>query len=199
MDNAASVISFFFPITKAVCQSNDKPDQVPSALWLHSRFEGQQFLNQFCQNMKSFLTEQGVDVIVPSQDERFTASESGTFTSNWSERHVAYACGLGTFGLSRGLITRRGVAGRFCSFIISAVLEPTGREYQNHEEYCSFCGACIKRCPAGAITMEKGKDHELCAEFVHKTREIYSPRYGCGKCQVRVPCEKGVPAALRRS
>lgn len=37
-----------------------------------------------------------------------------TFGSNWSERHAAYVCGLGTFGLSKGLITDKGMGRTFC-------------------------------------------------------------------------------------
>ena len=40
----------------------------------------------------------------------------GDYASNWSERHVAYVCGLGTFGC-QGLITSKGLAGRFGSII----------------------------------------------------------------------------------
>ena len=35
--------------------------------------------------------------------------------STWSERHVAYVSGLGTFGLSGGLITAKGQAVRLGS------------------------------------------------------------------------------------
>ncbi len=35
-------------------------------------------------------------------------SEKYLFASSWSERHAAYAAGLGTFGLSDGLITEKG-------------------------------------------------------------------------------------------
>ena len=32
------------------------------------------------------------------------------YISTWSERHAMYAAGLGTFGLSKGLITKKGMA-----------------------------------------------------------------------------------------
>lgn len=112
------------------------------------------------------------------------------FSCSWSERHTAFAAGLGTFSLTRGLITERGVAGRFGSLIVSEKYEPTKRPYNEVEEYCIRCGACVERCPAGAITLEHGKNQILCREWVEDhTTKAYYPRYGCGKCQTNVPCE----------
>jgi epoxyqueuosine reductase QueG len=102
-------------------------------------------------------------------------------------------CGLGTFGLSKGLITRKGIAGRFGSIITELYLSPDKRGYENIYEYCSMCGRCVKNCPVNAITIENGKNHIICSDFLDKTREKYSPRYGCGKCQINVPCEFIIP------
>jgi len=170
----------------------------PSEEWLHGRIEGQAFLNKLCMHLKSVLIDEGYDSLVPALDERFWSNNDGTkhkakFTSNWSERHVAFVCGLGTFGLSKGLITPKGIAGRLGSIITELYLPPDKREYENIYEYCSMCGKCVKNCPVDAITIEKGKDHYPCSAFVDKTSEKYKPRYGCGKCQVAVPCESRIP------
>jgi len=74
-----------------------------------------------------------------------------------------------------------------------ANLPPDRRGYENIYDYCSMCGKCAKNCPANAISVEKGKDHRLCFAFLEKTSEKYKPRYGCGKCQVGVPCESRIP------
>lgn len=92
--------------------------------------------------------------VYPAADSRFGMLTQ--FASNWSERHVAYICGLGTFGLSKGLITKKGIAGRFGSVVTSAVLPVTQREYSNPFEYCTMCGKCAINCPAHAIDTEKG-------------------------------------------
>ena len=86
----------------------------------------------------------------------------------------------------------RGVAGRFGSVIIDACLPITPRSYSDLYEYCTMCGACM-RCPGGAITLEGGKSHIACSSYVNKMRELYAPRFGCGKCQVKVPCQRGIP------
>ena len=116
-----------------------------------------------------------------------------SFTSNWSERHVAYVCGLGTFSLSKGLITERGVSGRFGSVVTDAPLPVTKRRYTGLYDYCLMCGACVRNCPAQAISLEHGKSHHLCCSYFDTLREKYAPRFGCGKCQVNVPCERRIP------
>ena len=115
------------------------------------------------------------------------------YIPSWSERHAAFACGLGTFGLSKGLITEKGVCGRFGSIITDLELPPDERNYKEVYEYCNMCGVCITHCPVNAISLDKGKNSSLCSKFLDEVREKHAPRYGCGKCQVSVPCESGIP------
>jgi epoxyqueuosine reductase QueG len=207
-----TVISFFLPFTEAVKKGNRRDMSWPSEEWLHARIEGQALVNNLCQNIKSELEEAGYNSIVPSLDKGFWSKTGfkGTdqyadnaiksdlsFTSNWSERHVAFVCGLGTFGLSKGLITKKGIAGRFGSIVTELYLPPDKRVYEDIYEYCSRCGACIRNCPVNAISMENGKNHNICSDFLDITSEKYKPRYGCGKCQVRVPCESSIPRRVK--
>lgn len=202
LPQAKTVISFFLPFTDVVKQGNRRDMSWPSEEWLHGRIEGQAFLIKLCQHLNSELINAGYNSIIPSLDERFWAKtgfnnesvqSNVSFTSNWSERHAAFVCGLGTFGLSKGLITSKGVAGRFGSIITELYLSPDKRAYENIYEYCSMCGACVKNCPVNAISLEKGKNHIICSEFLDRTAEKFKPRYGCGKCQIRVPCESCIP------
>lgn len=202
LPKSKTVISFFLPFTERVRISNKKDKIWPSEEWLHARIEGQAFLAKLCQYLKNALIEDGYNSIVPSQDERFWAKKGFdnnslhsdvSFTSNWSERHVAFVCGLGTFGLSKGLITQKGIAGRFGSIVTELYLNADKREYEDVYEYCSRCGACVKNCPAKAISIDKGKNHILCSDFLGKIVEKYKPWYGCGKCQTGVPCENKIP------
>jgi len=208
LPKAKTVISFFLPFTDVVKKGNIRDMSWPSEEWLHGRIEGQAFLNKLCQYLKSELINTGHDSIVPSLDKRFWAKtgfnqnsphysndlkDNLSFTSNWSERHVAYACGLGTFGLSKGLITTKGISGRFGSLITELYVLPDKRRYKDIYEYCSMCGACVKNCPVNAISIDKGKNHMICSHFLDGTAEKHKPRYGCGKCQVGVPCESSIP------
>ena len=94
------------------------------------------------------------------------------FTSNWSERHVAYACGLGAFGLSDGLITPKGKAIRLGSVVTNLPLRASKKGFIHIITPTVFitsygtCKVCAKRCPAGAITA-KGHDKDKCGEYVH--------------------------------
>ena len=201
LEGARTVLSFFLPFTDEVKRSNRSPGAEISPQWFHGRIEGQRMVAKLAGFISSLLAGHGVNSVVPSADARFksvTAPDpkvwgGASFTSNWSERHVAYICGLGTFGLSKGLITARGMAGRFGSLVLDIALEPTERAYSGLYDYCIRCGACVRRCPAGAISLEHGKDHVKCAMFVVGTRMKDAPYYGCGKCQTGVPCESGIP------
>lgn len=196
LPEARTVISFFFPFTEIIRSSNRENMRYPSKGWLHGRIEGQYFLNDFSACMVNFLTGNGYTSVAPSIDKRFfTNSDNDNhgiktlYTSNWSERHVAYVCGLGTFGLSKGLITEKGVAGRFASVVTQLDLMPDDTSYKRYDENCIMCGKCIKNCPANAISMTHGKSHKMCSAFINEVLAENAPWYGCGKCQTGVPCE----------
>ncbi|MTI96289.1 MAG: epoxyqueuosine reductase [Firmicutes bacterium] len=199
LPEARTVISFFLPYTDAVRNSNRSEMRWPSGEWLHGRIEGQKVLNKLTKFLQDELIAAGFASIAPPLDERIWSKQKPddndkySFTSNWSERHVAFVCGLGTFGLSRGLITEKGMAGRFGSVITELALSPTERKYEDVYEYCTLCGGCIRQCPVGAISFDEGKDHTICCDFLDVVKERFAPRYGCGKCQVGVPCETGIP------
>ncbi|MBQ7896177.1 MAG: 4Fe-4S binding protein [Oscillospiraceae bacterium] len=205
LPGAKSVVSVFFPFSEEVKNSNRSCTEGPSAQWLHGRIEGQAFVSKFSIELRDALMAEGIKACAPAVDERFKSVSGGnnfreypqcnekTFGSNWSERHAAFVCGLGTFGLSKGLITKKGMAGRFASVIIDLELEADERPYKEVYEYCTKCGACVKRCPVNAISLENGKDHMICGPWMRKTAEMYAPRYGCGLCQTKVPCESCIP------
>lgn len=202
---AQSVISVFFPISEQVRASNRCMKEDASLQWLYARIEGQRYIAQFTKTLAQWLTENGANVCIPATDPRFASMRIGqgmtgyeeidetTFGSNWSERHAAYVCGLGTFGLSKGLITKKGIAGRFTSIITDLPLPADERAYTDIYEYCTRCGACIVRCPADAIDLAHGKDHVRCDTKLEDSKKLFAPRYGCGLCQVKVPCEAGIP------
>jgi len=198
MLEAKTVISFFLPYTGKIKKANSPNNKWPADEWINGRHEGQLLLQDLMLFLEKTLSDAGYKVVVPSLDEAFTFKNvdiggSTRFLSNWSERHIAYACGLGTFGLSKGLITRKGMCGRFGSLITDLDLPKDKRDYNDVYEYCSMCGACAARCPAKAISLDNGKNSLLCSEFLSETRKKYDPRYGCGKCQVGVPCESKIP------
>lgn len=213
LPDANSVISIFFPFTETVRESNKIDPNYPSPEWLHGRIEGQAFIQKTLKALESHFTERGYNAVIPTMSEAFAVRRQPErydegcppILSNWSERHVAYVAGLGTFGLSKHLITEKGVSGRFGSIVTNAKIAPTSRGYTEPFERCTLCGVCAAQCPVDAIRKpEKGatpveiahsKDNRICSMYVDRMKEKFAPRYGCGKCQLKVPCEKGIPQA----
>ena len=203
--SAKSVLSFFLPFDQRIITANlGNSAEIPPE-WLHGRIEGQNALDAMIKAILQNLADAGYAALAPSMDPRFSSgrkpdflSREGEellgFTSAWSERHVAFACGLGTFGLSRCLITSRGAAGRFGSIVTDLPLDADTRPYSRYDEYCNLCGECVPRCPAGALDVQKGKNMAACSDFQQACRTNYAPRYGCGKCSVGVLCSTAIPS-----
>jgi epoxyqueuosine reductase QueG len=200
LPGAKTVISCFLPYTQHIKSSNSTDFSWPSGEMLHGRYEGHFFIMEMAAHIQSILRNAGYDSVAPMLDSRFKAgSEETSYTSNWSERHVAFACGLGTFGLSKGIITEKGMCGRLCSVVTEMDLPKTGRPYTGVYEYCIMCGACAEHCPVNAISLQEGKKHPPCDEFLGKVIEKEKPRYACSKCQVMAPCESGIPIKVNQS
>jgi len=202
LPGAVTVISYFLPFTKDVRSSNYGPD-VPSHEWNHARFMGEDFSDDIRRLIISEIEKLGKKAVAPVLEKNYVV-DNINFLSSWSERHAAFVAGLGTFSLSRGMITRKGMAGRFGSVITDAEFPTTEREYSTPFQYCLWferdsCGACIDRCPSGAITAS-GKDKSKCHHLLtvedplREMNKIYAyPYSSCGKCQTNVPCEDKIP------
>jgi epoxyqueuosine reductase len=202
--NQVGVISYILPISQATRDENALMKDRPSARWANTRLFGQDFNNSLQVHLAEFLEDQGFIAVAPEQDKHlFKQLQDKTvgWASNWSHRHIAYAAGLGTFGLSDGLITPAGKAHRAGSVVVNFPLDSPSRPADIHQ-YCLFyqtggCKVCIQRCPAGAIS-EKGHDKNRCGEYVFSQVPFIRERYGiniyaCGLCQTGVPCERGIP------
>ena len=203
-----SVISWILPITEKTRESNRSEKQMPSRMWSHTRWFGEIFNDALREHVVDYLKQQGHMATAPMKTPQFKMIRTDKgLSSNWSERHIAYAAGLGTFSLSDGFITERGIAHRCGSVVTDLELPASPRTAAGPYANCLFhadstCGKCIARCPAGAIT-EQGHDKMKCGQYL---RDIgYSPLKlaggydletsvaGCGLCQAGVPCEAENP------
>lgn len=200
-----TVISYILPQTEATKSDNRKEKSYPSERWARARIFGEEVNQKLRQHVVGTLERAGYKAVAPQLSSlwEWKVSERYVFASTWSERHAAYASGLGTFGLCDGLITPKGKAMRCGSVIANIQIPPTVRPYQNHQEYCLFftqgkCKECISRCPANAIT-EAGHDKMKCRNYLNPGTADYVKAhyhfdgYGCGLCQTGVPCESKIP------
>jgi len=200
-----TVICYILPQTEATRLDQRIATKVPAERWARSRFHGEEFNCALRLHLAERLTQAGYPAVAPERLPEFDYRQSEQYglASNWSERHTAWVAGLGTFGLSDGLITRVGKAVRFGSVVAKIDLEATPRPYAGHQDWCLWyakgtCGACMQRCPAEAIS-ESGHDKPKCFDYIRNVTSPYvHDNYGtgatpCGLCQVRIPCEDKAP------
>jgi len=204
-----TVISWVLPQRALVRKANRRTKKYPAEEWARIRIYGEEFNAALRRHVAKSLEQVGHAAIAPMLVSNWTIVNSKRFSyaSSWSERHAAHAAGLGTFGLCDGLITAKGKAMRVGSVVAKISIEPTPRPYSDHRAYCLFfangtCGKCIDRCPVRAIT-EAGHDKEKCRQHLARSREYVKKTYkfegyGCGLCQVGIPCEAGIPVKAAR-
>jgi len=203
-----SVVAFILPTNKITKKENFEHSlEWPGERWSHTRLYGEQS-NQKLQKylLNEIKREFGVEGIAPIIEKglfeihkNHPEAYQGVWASTWSHRHMCFATGLGSFGLSDGFINLRGKAMRCGSIIINYKLPSDGNSRPSDPyEYCTKCGDCIKRCPVGAITLENGHDKQKCyikvtstVPYIQKHYKI--PIYSCGLCQVNVSCSNGIP------
>ncbi|GHV72826.1 (Fe-S)-binding protein [Spirochaetia bacterium] len=202
-----AVISVVLPINKKISESNRKQKVWPSKKWVLNRTFGGIMVKKVGLFMESLLSGMGHKAVSPYAASWFKPFMTLTgLSSMWSERHIAYAAGLGTFSLNDGFITEKGITINLISVVTDLILEADEIKAKDHRENCLFyrknkCGACIKRCPVHAIT-EKGHNHFKCFKYVYgpgsrKLAVSYGgdakAGSGCGLCQTGVPCEDKIP------
>jgi len=206
--HSGTVISIVLPISEFIRKSNRVQTEFASREWALLRsFGDENFISKLVIFTIEQLKQQGFRALAPGKSKGFkiSSTESGA-TSNWSERHIAYVAGQGSFSLNDGFISEKGMAIRLISIVTDAVFSPNKRTVKLHNENCLFCkkgscGACIRRCPAGAITKD-GHDKKKCYAFTYseegRQRSVawggqYDFGSGCGLCQTKVPCEFRCP------
>jgi epoxyqueuosine reductase QueG len=201
-----TVVSWIIPSTSRTRKEQAAQDRYPSERWIRTRDLGEKFNNVIRTHVVEQLGSAGIKAVAPLLSPQWARSDAGPYApcSNWSERHAAYAAGLGTFGLCDGLITRVGKAVRVGSVIAARQITPTPRPYSEIHAYClhftrDTCRECIPRCPVKALSPE-GHDKKRCMQYTEHTMHEYIWKkygfetYACGLCQSWVPCTEGIPA-----
>ncbi len=205
VDEARTVICWILPITEATRKSNRQAQKIPSREWAMTRAHGEGFNTRLRIHLTNLIRSLGAKAVAPLLAGLWRPVKDprvGT-ASTWSERHAAYAAGLGTFSLNDGFITDKGIAHRCGSVITDLVVPPSKKGCADPWSNCLYhrdgsCGLCIERCPVGAISPQ-GHDKQKCQAYVYgELRETAGQLYGvmetgCGLCQTGVPCEARVP------
>jgi hypothetical protein len=197
--------------------------KLPAEIYSVSRNYANEFKIYVMKELITFIQKKGYQATAGMLSEKYTLIAKDRFYSTWSERHIAFAAGLGTFSLHEGLITEVGCNVRIASIITNAPLNVTIRESDDPYGNCLFyskgiCKECIKACPANAIS-EEGHDKMLCNNYrmkigrkmIARLRPILKPHsrrvnwkdrddtfpVGCAFCQFGVPCMDKNPTKFK--
>ncbi|WP_027398211.1 epoxyqueuosine reductase [Anaerovorax odorimutans] len=201
--DAKVIIAYYIPFTKELALTNKTGNILASKQWALAYEETNSMFIKLNEHLIKKLKEKGYNASIAQDSLTF---DQKTLKSNWSQRHFAYAAGLGTFGLNNMLITKQGCCGRFSSIVTNLNVET---DHPIKEDYCLYkkygtCGICVKNCPVKALKKE-GYDRHLCYGVLQKNAEIYTD-FGssyvdetginpnsvgsdvCGKCITQSPC-----------
>ncbi|NVM37399.1 MAG: hypothetical protein HWN81_17520 [Candidatus Lokiarchaeota archaeon] len=195
--------------------------KLPAEIYSIGRNYANSFKQETCRQIIGFFNKKSYRTVAGMLSESFSIMVKGSFYSTWSERHIAFATGLGTFSLHEGLITEVGCNIRLASVVTNAPLKITQRKNDDPYTNCLYyskgiCRECEERCPANAID-ENGHNKIKCYEYGQKiagkviarigpilkphvrcvNRILRPPSYpvGCAFCQFGVPCMDKNPTA----
>ncbi|MFX0021709.1 MAG: hypothetical protein ACFE9S_05245 [Candidatus Hermodarchaeota archaeon] len=222
------IISIVFPFSKKIREESKnmiKNSQIalPAEIYCVGRNYANDFKKEICRKIIEFFKIKGHNSVAAMLSESFSIlrPKRDLVYSTWSERHIAFATGLGTFSLHEGLITEIGCNIRLASVVTNAPLDITPRKDENPYTNCLYyskgtCRRCAARCPANAID-ENGHNKLKCHIYNRKIAEIMFNRIGpilkplkrrinwilrpesypvgCAFCQFDVPCMDKNPMA----
>lgn len=200
-----TVVSWILPSTQKTREEQSVQKKHPSERWVRTRHFGEKFNEMLRRRLVEAFADVGIPAVAPMLASFWEKKMEGPYApcSNWSERHAAYAAGLGTFGLCDGLITAAGKAIRTGSVVANVKIQPTPRPYTDLHAYClhyshGTCGKCVDRCPVSALS-KTGHDKQRCMQYTEHVmrdfmvREYRIDTYACGLCQSAVPCMDKIP------
>lgn len=218
-DNRADrlrLVSIIFPYVRRIRRAGKTAREFPAEIYCIGRNFANAFMTAVLQQTVAFFQHKGLNALAAMLSPAFeiiVKQDPIRIYSKWSERHIAFAAGLGTFSLHEGLITDVGCNIRVASVITDAPLAVSARPSDAPYANCLFfagkkCKKCAERCPADAIT-EKGHDKLKCylygrrieKEMNDRLKPILKPHrrvidgheqisypVGCAFCQFDVPC-----------
>lgn len=187
---ATAVLAYFLPYNEEVAESNvGIADNSTSRLWS----EAYDYSDGITAAIRPFLIAEIEKLGYHAAAPQGISMNETQLKSAWSHRHMAYAAGLGTFGINNMLITESGCCGRYDSIVTDLPVNP-GRPIK--DEYCLYkkngtCAVCVKNCFSGALKVD-GFDRFKCYETCLKNVPLYGQDV-CGKCTTGIPCAYRIP------
>ena len=221
-NSSLRILSIICPFTNQIREESIKAKRMPAEIYSIGRNYANAFKTDIMKQTIEFFQNKGFQATAGMLSEGFNIYRG--FFSSWSERHIAFAAGLGTFSLHEGLISEVGCNIRICSIISNAPLEVTPRKSDDPYTNCLYyskgiCRECEKKCPAEAIN-ENGHDKKKCRAYARKIEvemnkrlgSILKPHWrriegevvtqkppvGCAFCQYGVPCMDKNPMAMEK-
>lgn len=192
LPGARTVVAFFLPFKEDLSRINRDHNYVAPE-WADAYVRTNQLITGICEKTSALLAEKGIKAAWQQPTHNFDPVKLVSF---WSHKHIAYLCGLGTFGLHHMLITAAGCSGRLGSLVIDHELPPSPRP---GTEFCLYkrngkCLHCVNSCPTGALTAQ-GLDKPKCYQRLLEVDAYYSDLGYCdvcGKCATG-PCAVSAP------
>lgn len=217
------IMSVVFPYVSKIREESKAARKMPADIYSVGRNYANAFIKDVQLETVGFFQSQGFQALAPSLSRAFriiVTRDPIRRYSVWSERHIAFAAGLGTFSLHEGLITEVGCNIRLASIITDAPLDVTPRANDDPTANCLYysqgtCKECVDRCPGDALG-DDGHDKVKCRNYLKTIEKVMVKRLGpvlksteriidgekeivysvgCAFCQFGVPCMDRNPVA----
>lgn len=187
LERATVVVSYFLPFIKPVGDGN-VAGRMASNEWAQAYLVTNRLAARLNLHLVALLAESGYRAAAPDPA-RTGLLGADRLWSRWSQRHLAYFAGLGTFGLNNMLIGAEGCCGRYFSIVADLPAKP---DEPLAGEYCLYkrdggCKACVSKCAAAALTVD-GFDRERCYGQCLENEAVHPGADVCGKCVTGLPC-----------
>ncbi len=194
LNGAKSVITYFLPFEESIPISNMN-GRHSSKEWARAYVETNRLIGKLNDYLIETIKKMGNQAAKLDPNLNMDYEK---LISVWSNRHVAYIAGLGTFGLNNMLITKSGCCGRLGNVVTDLELKPSKRP---EHEYClykfnSSCAYCVDKCVNDALfrdRFDRFKCFEMCLENEKLHSDLQDEAQVCGKCLTLVPCSFNNP------
>lgn len=168
LPGAKAVLAFFLPFQKEIV-ANNREGKYATRQWAEVYHQTNRLINQLCEELNEEFAKHGIHSawLLPTYE-----FDRVALKAEWSHKHIAFACGLGTFGRNHQLITPAGCAGRFGTMVVDSL--PEGLAVGH-----GIPGSCFSGPGAGITTI----DPSLTAADAAPPTHACLGDTGCDFCQ----------------